>query len=451
MKIVIVGAGEVGGYLCGQLSGRSHAVTVIEQDEGWARRTDESYDAKVVVDNGSSAEVLDQAGVRECDFFLAMTSDDRTNLISSSLAKAMGAETTIARVHDQTYSDNSYVNYQLHFGIDHLINPEALCAIELAKAIRTPGTVAVEQFSRGQVEAHRFTVRAGSSLTGKSLRQLSLDPSVRIGLIVRGDTVEVPTAQTIFEANDRVTVFGTPQSLGKLHRRFDPTTEKEPVRVVLSGGSEIAIALVRLLSHPRFRVRIIESQAEVCRRLAEKFLNVNVIHGDATSLRVLEEEQIGNADFFISCSKKDEDNITTGMQAAELGAPHVQVVINKTDYEVLISRLKSRLGFELSVSPRTAAAREVLRYFSEEPVTELAALPNKAGNVLEMRVSRDNRYAGKPLRQLPLPDGCVLVALLHKFQAKVPGAEDTLLGGDRVVVVAKEGNVSELRKLLGSG
>ena len=120
MKIIIVGAGEVGSYLCSLLSEKAHHVTLIESLEDRAERLDEQLDVKVITGNGSSAEVLVKAGVDECDYFLAMTSDDKTNIVSSSLAKALGAKTTLARIHDQTYSDTSIVNYQLHFGIDYL-------------------------------------------------------------------------------------------------------------------------------------------------------------------------------------------------------------------------------------------------------------------------------------------------------------------------------------------
>ena len=138
MKIVIVGAGEVGGYLCGLLSDQAHDVTIIESAVSAAERIDEQFDARVLLGNGSSAETLTKASVGDCDFFVAMTSDDKTNLVSSSVAKALGAKAIICRIHDQTYTDNSLVNYQVHFGIDYMLNPESLSALAMAKSIRSP-------------------------------------------------------------------------------------------------------------------------------------------------------------------------------------------------------------------------------------------------------------------------------------------------------------------------
>ena len=164
-------------------------------------------------------------------------------------------------------------------------------------------------------------------------------------------------------------------------------------------------------------------------------------------MRLLEEEQIGSTDYFIACTKDDENNIMTGLQSSKLGAAHVQIVINKTDYEEILDRMKSTLGIELSVSPRIATVNEIMRYLSPEPYTELAELPNKAGKILEIRVSGNSSQTGRLIKDIPLPLSTVFVALLHKFEAVVPGAEDIILEGDRIVVITKEDSIKELLNL----
>ncbi len=446
MKIVIVGSGEVGSYLCELLSGQAHDVTLIESSQRIAQELDEKCDARILIGNGSSAETLAKANVGECDFFLAMTSEDRTNLISCSLAKALGARSTIVRFHDQTYTDNSFVNYQVHFGVDYMLNPEGLCAVELAKSIRNPGRVAVENFARGQIEVQQIRVAKKSRLTGTKLQELQL--TTRVGYVQRNGELEVANADTILHSGDVVTVFGSSDDLFELNRMFDPQSVADKARVVLFGGSETAIALVRLLNNPRFKIRIIEEDAGLCAELADKFPEITLINGNATSLRLLEEEHIGQTDYFVACTKRDEDNIMTGLQASKLGAPHVQLVINKPDYENVLQNLKNALGVELMVSPRVATANEVLRYLSTEPVVELATLPNRTSKILEIRIAPDNPYSGRNLKEIPLPPGSVVVALLHKFQVKVPGAKDSILGGDRIVVITNDENVDQLRDLL---
>lgn len=448
MKILVVGAGDVGRHLCHILSEKGHDVTVIENSASTATDVDESYNVRVLEGNGSSASILQQAGIDRCDYFLAMTNDDRTNLISASIAKVLGAKVTIARVHDQTYADSSIVNYQLHFGIDFLLNPEALSAVELAKAIRNPGRVAVENFARGEIEVQQVKISPKSKLVGRSLKDIRLEKGVRIGLIQREGSFQVPTADTVLQADDLVTLVGPPQILFEIRNRFEPDIRQDINRVVLFGGTETAIGLIRLLKNPRFKIRIIESDPKVCQRLAERFPEVTVIHGSATSLRLMEEEQIGAADFFVSCTKDDEDNIMTCLQAKKLGARHVQLVINKPDYESVLNSLKATLGLEMVVSPRRATVDEILRYLSEDPYVELATLPGNSGKVVEIRVSPNSPAINREIREIRFPTGAVIVALLHKFQAKVPGADDKILAGDRVVVISREDKLNDLTKLL---
>jgi len=448
MNVVIVGAGDVGSYLSLVLSDRGHDVTVIESDPATATRIDEEHNVRVITGNGSSAEVLKKARVDECRFFLALTSDDKTNLIASSIAKALGAETVITRIHDQTYQDTSFVNYQVHFGIDFMINPEGLCAMELAKSIRNPARVAVENFARGQIEAQRFRVDEKAHYRGKTLREIRLPPTVRFGFYQRGEAQDVPSADTVLQAGDVVTVFGPPNELYKLRTHLDPSSCGQQMRVTIFGGGETAVALIRLLANPRFSVQVIEKNWEKCQRLAAKFPGVSFIHGDGTSLRLMEEEQIGSADHFVASTSEDEQNIMTAIQAVKLGAKHVQAVTNKSDYEEMLNNLKRSLGIESLISPRVVTANEVLRYMSEDPYIELFRFPNQSARILEIKVSLDSPVAGKSLREIGWPKHAVVAALLHKFQAKVPGPDDHILANDRVIVITREENIADLLHLL---
>lgn len=435
MKIIIVGAGEVGHNLCTTLAAAGHDVTLIESSPLRCEKLDEEQNARIINGNGSSARQLVEVDVVECDAFLAMTSDDRTNVISCSLAKGLGAKNTIARIHDETFSDNSVINYQLHFGLDLLVNPEANCAVELAKEIRGAGRVAVENFARGQIEVQQQRVAAGSRLIGKQLQELKFDSRVRICYIQRDDKSEIASAESIMREGDLVTHFGHPDALFALRKKFDPKHKVDLSRVVLFGGTEIAINLIQLLSNPRFKIRVIEKDPETCCKLAERFSHITVIHGDATSLRLLEEEQIGSADYFVGCTKDDEENILTCIQASKLGAKHVQLVINKGDYDELLGMLKTTLGIEVVVSPRRATANFILRALSTDMVATLAELPDQNVRILEVRISHSSPCVGCSVKNLQFPRGSLLVALQHKFKAKVPAADDVILAGDRIVVI----------------
>lgn len=448
MKVVIIGAGEVGSHLCAILSDNGHDVTVVEKDPDRATQIDEQNNVRVVHGSGSSAVILKRAISDRCDQFIAMTSNDETNLIACSLARVLGARTIISRIHDQTFIDTSHVNYPLHFGIDLMLNPEGLCAIELAKSIRNPARIAVQNFARGEIEAQRIRVDEKAPLRGKSLREIKLHPEVKIGYYQRGEEEDIPTADTLLEAGDTLTVFGPPGELQKLGPQLDPGIAAREIRIVIFGGSETAAALIRLLDALRFKVRVVEQSLEKCRQLAERFPNVTFINGDGTSLRLLEEEDIGNADFFVASTSDDERNVMTSIQAAKLGTKHVQTVINKSDYHDILVSLRSVIGIETLVSPRLVTANEVLRYLSTEPFIELFKFPHQKAKIIEITVSMASKCAGKILRDIAWPKHAVLVGLQHKFQAKVPGAEDRLLAGDKVVVITREENIKGLLGLL---
>ena len=181
MKIIIVGAGDVGHYLCQILSEDGHSVTLIESSDVTADEVEENLDVRVIRGNGASAKCISMAGADSCDFFMAMTAHDQLNIVACSIAHKLGAKTTIARVHDQTYSDNSIVNYQKYFDINVLINPEALTAIDLAKHIRNPERVAIEDFARGQIELQELIVTENAKVLGckSDLEKIIKDQNIK--------------------------------------------------------------------------------------------------------------------------------------------------------------------------------------------------------------------------------------------------------------------------------
>ena len=449
MRIIIVGAGEVGTYLAETLSGHAHDVTVLERDDRVADSLDEHLDVRVLRESGSSARALKRADVSRCDFFLALTSDDETNLVSSSLARALGAKTTFARVHDETFRDTSILNYQDYFGIDFLLNAERLAAVEIAKHIRNPDRVAVEDFARGQIEVQLVTVRTESAVAGKTLAELRLNPKMRVAMVKRGNEAMVASAGLRLLPGDLATICGPPEILFEVRSMFSNRSAPErDQRVVIMGGGEMGVSLVRLLSNRRFRIRVIDKDARRCRILADRFPHITVINGEATSLRLLESEQIGGADFFVACTRDDEDNVMTCLQARKLGVKRVFLAINRADYNEIVQTSKETLGVDMAVSPRIATAQEVLRYLSTEKYTELARLPGSVGQLIEVKVAKGSECDGRMLRDVKWPTGSVVLVLQHRSEARTPGPNDTMESGDRLVALVQPDVLHDVLKLV---
>ena len=447
MKIVIVGAGDVGHFLCQVLSEDGHNVTLIEQNDEIADEIGDNLDVVVIRGNGASAKCLLKAGAADADFLLAMTAHDQLNIVACSLAAKLGAKTTIARVHDAVYADNSVINYKKHFNIDVLINPEALTAVELAKHARNPERMAIEDFARGQVELQEVRVAEDSRVIGVPLKNLKLPPGIKIAYLERGCELVVPTANTELNAGDNITIIGTPDTILSARRLFS-NEDASIVRVVLYGATETSTAIIRRLSSKRFKIRVIEPDLEKCRAFAETFPYVTVINGSATSLRLLEEEQIGSADYFMACTKDDEENVMTCLQTKKLGVKHVELVINKPDYEQVLQNISGFLDIGAVASPRKVTAMEIKKYLTDKNFMVVGRLRDGKVEFIELKVGPNSEAAGKLVRDLHLPAECMIAALMNDDgTARVPGADDVIHASDRLIIILNRDKSADVAKI----
>ncbi len=449
MNIVIIGAGEVGRHLADNLSNRDHSITIIEADEALARELDEQLDSHVVGADGTDVATLAELGVAECDLFLALTSNRNVNLVAASLARSLGARKTIARVDAAVQRTEWLFDYRSHFKIDHLFSVERLTAIELAKHIRNPDRLVVEELARGRIELLQCTVPAGAPAIGREIQVLKLPAQIRIAMIQRGGQILVPTARDAVQTGDVVTLFGNPDKLVSALPIFDPNSKpRADTRVVIFGGGEYGATLAQMLEgKSHFQVRIMERDKTRCEQLVALLQRTTVIHGDATSVNQLKEEQVGAADFFVATSHGDEDNVMSCLQARNLGTRHCLTLVHRADYADAISANEERLGIHAAVSPRVAVGKELLRFITSDDYHQILTLPGGAG-VQEITVSVDSAVCGRKISEITWPAGAGLVALLHGQQAVVPGGDDVIQGGDTVYALTTDVARAALVRLL---
>jgi trk system potassium uptake protein TrkA len=375
MNILILGAGEIGYYLAEQLSSDDYNICVVENDESVAAEVREKLDARVVFGNGSSVSVLEEAGVSECDVFLGLSSSDNTNVVAASLAKTLGARKAIARVHSEVQQQQWLFDYRTHFGIDYLFSSERIAAVDLAKFIRNPDCLTVEEVAGGRIELQVIEVQPGSRAVGLSLSELALPPRIRVGSIRRGKDNLIASAEERLLKDDVVTLFGNPRKLQEvvpIFRTFSPGNEEQ--RVVIFGGGEYGLALAQMLESGRFRIRIFERDPRRCEVLSKLLGKTTLINADATSLRQLREEQVGEADFFVAATLDDEDNVMTCLQARDLGATHCLTLIHRADYAETITRAGEKLGIMGAVSPRVATKRDLMRFLTGDRFSKILTL-----------------------------------------------------------------------------
>jgi len=432
MNIVIAGLGEVGRHLAGSLVSEGHALSLIESSETLAHDLGQRVDARVICGDGSSIMTLAEAQVAEAELFLALSGDSNANMLAASLAKALGAKRTISRVYPRVQQEEWLFDYRRHFGIDYLFSTQRLAAVELAKHVRNPEGLVVEEIARGRIEMQQVAVPPELSLLGKPLREIQWPPRVRIGSIQRGERLFVPTAMDTIEAGDLITLFGEPLVLAELASRLRVGGEAErQANVVIFGGGDYGFSLAQMLESGRQRVRVFERDPRLCRRLSETLKHAVVIEGDATSVTQLKEEQVGAADFFIAATEDDEDNVMTCLQAKNLGTRYCLTLVHRADYADVISRDSQQLRIHAAVSPREAALRDLQRYISRERSNTVLTL-NGGAEVVEAAIPLSGKVTGRKVSEVRWPEGSVLVAQLHGSAALVPGADDVLAAGDTI-------------------
>ncbi len=446
MNILILGAGEIGYYLAEQLSSQEHNICIIEEDARVAAEVRDKLDARVVEGNGSAVSVLEEAGVTETDVFLGLSSLDNTNLVAASLARTLGAKRSIARVHSDNHRDQWMFDFRKHFGIDYLFSSERLAAVEMAKHIRNPDCLIVEEVARGRIEIQQVVATAGSAAVGRTPREMSLPPRVRLGSILRGEKAIVPRGDETIQCGDVVTLFGSPRTLLKVAELFRGPLDRE-MKVVIFGGGEYGLALAQMLDSGRFRTRIFETDPRRCAHLASVLQHAVVIQADGTSQRQLREEQVGEADFFVGATGADEDNVMACLQAHDLGVKRCVSLVHRADYADVILRAGGELGIVGAVSPRVATSRDLMRFFITDELTTLVRLPGGI-EVVEFSIPERSALAGRQVREIAWPPGAGIVALTHGAQASVPVGDDLLQAGDSVVALVATEALRAFRKLL---
>ena len=402
MNVFIVGAGEIGRHMATRLSGENHSIVVIENDETVASELDSQIDARVLNMNGASVNTLVEAGIDECELFMALTSDSNINLVSCSLARTLGAKQVLCRVHPGLQREEFLFNFREHFGIDYLFSPQRLVAVELAKFIRYPDALFVEELARGQIELQQLTVSAHSKMAGKTLRDSGFPARVRVAAIQRKGKSFIPEPDDEILAGDEVTLFGEPRLLRETALKLRKGNDRdETANVVIFGGGEYGFSLAQTLESWNCRVRIFESDKERCNALIETLPNATILNTDGTSLTELKEEKIGDADFFIATTGEDEDNVMTCLQAHSLGTENCLTLIHRADYADAMTRLGDQVGIKAAISPRNATLRDLGRFLTSEKFHLVRRL--SAGELIEARVAEESSVAGKKIRDVEWP------------------------------------------------
>ncbi len=460
MNIVVIGAGNIGLHLVTCFSQVNYGIVLIDTDPYKLERAARDLDVVTRLGSGTDWELLEELMELSPDLLLALTNNDETNLVACTIAKNLGYPQTIARVRSNKYFQQSRLNFERLFCVDHLIGPEKLTADAISNMILIPGSIATESFAHGSIQMRTVKIpskwKKGNIALAKR-DELELPQQLMVGLIHRQVTREIkekivsqsehiifPHGSDTLQPNDEVTFIGENEAIEQLHKFFGLPL-KIPKSVMIIGGSLIGINLAHTLQDHDIRVRILEKDFNKCRLLSEKLPYATIIHRDGTDYRFLQSEKVEDVDVFVACTRNDEVNFLAALLARDLGTETVIISLSDTNYLPLIGRL----GITHAASARINAANRILSIAREKTIASMVSMYNNQAEIMEVKVSATSKIVGIPIQQLgpELPKDFLIVLIQSRGRIFVADGTRVLSPGDTVVVISNPKHVDEIKKL----
>ena len=442
MNIAVIGAGQVGTHIATVLSRRGDNVVILDQNEDNVRRVEEALDVQTLVGHGTDVDTLYRAGVPDCDLVLAVTDSDEVNFLAALLAKRLGARKTFVRARKSFYLEDRLRRYVETCEVDQVVCPEVLTAQEIAKRIEHPGTRRIEYFAHGRIQMRTMDVDARAPQAGRRLREIPLPGGTLVVGISRDGKTIIPRGDDRVEAGDTITIIGSTANISRVEKLFGQRRDRVH-RVVIAGGKLVGLYLAQILERRHFSVRLVERRRARCEELAHILRRTEVLHGDMTVLRFLEENRLDQAQAFAATTRKDHENLMACLLMRELGVTLTAVVIHRPDFASLVAKL----DVSITLSPRFVVADTVLNMLQQKNVLSVAQLGAGDAEVIECRASASSPLVGKSLKEAKLPRGTLLGAIVRQGDVIVPKGDDHVMIDDSVVVFATREAAPKVKRL----
>jgi len=446
MQTIVVGAGEVGFDVAHLLALEQHDVTVIDVENDVLQRVRNKLDVMTIQGNGTSAMVLEEAGIRDADMLIAVTAIDEVNLIACMMADRLGVPTTVARTRSDELARTHSVLEAEDFGIDVVIHPEESAAAEVARLIKRAGATDLLTFCDGHLNLVGMRLDKDAPVVGKQLRDVVHEhPKLdfRVQAIVRGLHTVLPGGDEVLRANDQVFVLTRPKYVTPVARVMGKGNVSMKNVMILGGTRVGAAAAERLSSHGGMRIKLIEPEQATAERLAERLNDVLVLQGDPTDMDLLVREGLGEMDACVAVTNDEESNLVACLMAKHLGVYKTVGLLSKVAY-IPISQA---IGLDAAVSKKLAVSREIRRYLRGKHVRSVATVHGLDAEVLEIKAEPGSRATKKALRQLDVPEGLIISAVEHTDKTEIATGDTHIQAGDTAIVFVLPQNVTAAEKL----
>lgn len=436
MKIIIIGAGQVGGTLAENLVGENNDITVVDRDGSSLRNLQDKFDLRVVEGHGANPDVLREAGAQDADMLVAVTNNDETNMIACQVAYTLyGTPTKIARIRNESYLLNK--EQLFHNGaisVDHLIAPEQLVTDYIKRLIDYPGALEVVDFANNKVGLVALKAYYGGPLVGNALaalREHMPNVEARVAAIFRQGRPIRPLGTTIIEADDEVFFVSASNNIRAVMSELQKL-ERPYRRIIIAGGGNIGAALASRLERD-YSVKLIERNITRAEQLSEMLSNTIVFCGDASDQELLNEEHIDQTDVFIAVTNDDEANIMSAMLAKRMGATKVMVLIQRGAYVDLVQGGT----IDIAISPQQATISALLTHVRRADIANVYSLRRGAAEAIEAVAHGDkltSRVVGRNIGSLKLPQGTTIGAIVRNDEVLIAHDSTVIQQDDHVVM-----------------
>jgi trk system potassium uptake protein TrkA len=453
MRILILGAGQVGTTVARQLAREDSQITLVDRDPEALARAARALPIQTVLGHCAHPEVLKQAGIEDADLVLAVTDSDETNMLASQIAYSLyHTPTRLARVRGLDYTRHSELFAPGAVPIDHLINPEALVTRFIERLIRRPGSLQILDFAGGRVQLAVVRADARSPMSGRLLRNTVARfgrARARVIALVRDELLLMPGEGTVVEPGDEVYLLASardlPDTIARFHRDDRPNR-----RVMIAGGGHIGLELARTLER-RHRVKVIERDLGRCRQLAQQLERTIVLHGDAADVALLREEDVHRTDVFCALTGDDDSNLIAALLARNLGVRKSLCIVNRPSSVGL-----ARSGaVDIVINPAEITLGALLGYVRQGDIVAAHPLRNGAAEALELVARGDapnSRLVGRRIGAIAWPPGARVAAIVRGDQVILCDEHTTICTDDHLVVfLGDRREVHALEKLFEVG
>ena len=453
MKIIILGAGQVGGSLAENLANEQNDITVVDTDADRLRELQDRIDIKTVLGRGSYPNILRDAGADDADMLIAVTNSDETNMVACQVAYTLfRTPTKISRIRTGQYLKQAELFRSDAFPIDVLISPEQVVTNYVSRLLQYPGALQVLDFADGRAQLVAVKAYYGGPLVGQAILHLKDHlPNIdaRVAAVFRRNRAIEPTGDTIIEADDEVFFVAAREHIRKVMNELR-REEDSYKRVMIVGGGNIGYRLAKTLEKT-YRIKIIEHGTERARFLSENLNKSVVLLGSATDKSLLEEENIDSTDVFCALTNDDEVNIMSSLLAKRLGARKVITLINKAAYVDLVQG-----GMvDVALSPQQATIGSLLTHVRRGDVVNVHSLRRGAAEAIEAIAhgdSRSSKVVGRKIREIKLPPGTTIGAIVRGEEVIMATSEVLVESDDHVILfVMNKKHIADVERLFQVG